>query len=281
MPRILVTNDDGIDSIGLHALARAMTVHGDVVVAAPDAEYSGAGASLGALHVIHPEVRREVVDGVTEAWSVTGPPGLCVMFGRLGVFGPIDLVVSGVNPGANVGRAIYHSGTVGAALTARNGGVSGVAISQAVAGFGVEGQGWDEMIAGQHWDTAVQVADVVVGAVLAAVPADPVVVNVNVPNLPIDGIRGWREAVIGLLPPRTVATATLDPVAGRDGVFAVRMQWGDEVELPPDTDGGAIERDEITVSYLSRIVAEPRPDLGAVAAGLERLLPQAAHTLGS
>ena len=49
--------------------------------------------------------------------------------------------------------------------------------------------------------------------------------------------------------------ARLDPVAGREGVFAVHLEWGDAVELPPESDGGAIERNEITVSYLSRLVA--------------------------
>ena len=137
--RILVTNDDGIDSIGLHVLARAMTRFGHVVVAAPDSEYSGASAALGAIHLIRPEVRRVQIDGVPEAWSVSGAPALCVMFARLGVFGGrFDLVVSGINPGVNVGRSVYHSGTVGAALTARLGGISGVAVSQAVTGFGVK-----------------------------------------------------------------------------------------------------------------------------------------------
>ena len=117
-----------------------------------------------------PRCAGSAIDGIDEAWAVNGPPGLCVMFARLGAFGPIDLVVSGINPGANVGRAVYHSGTVGAALTARNGNVSGVAVSQAVAGFGVEGQGWDEMIADQHWDTAAYVGSIVVGAVLSSLP---------------------------------------------------------------------------------------------------------------
>ncbi|MCB0982122.1 MAG: hypothetical protein KDB17_15920, partial [Ilumatobacter sp.] len=136
--RILVTNDDGIDSVGLHVLARAMAVHGDVVLVAPDREFSGAGAAVGALHLLQPEVRRVQVDGVAEAWTLNGPPALCVLFARLGLFGaPFDLVVSGINPGANVGRSVYHSGTIGAVLTGRLGGISGVAVSQAVAGFGV------------------------------------------------------------------------------------------------------------------------------------------------
>ncbi len=279
MPRLLVTNDDGIDSIGLHVLARAMLEHGDVVVAAPESEHSGAGAALGPLHLMRPEVRRVEIEGIGEAWAVNGPPGLCVMFARLGVFGPLDLVVAGINPGANVGRAVYHSGTVGAALTARNGGLSGVAVSQAVAGFGVEGQGWDEMIADQQWDTAAHVGSHVVGAVLASAPEEPVVVNVNVPNLPIDRLRGWRHAEIGLLPPRAVVRGRLDPIAGREGVFRVHMEWGDAVELPADTDGGAIERDEVTVTYVSRLLAEPRPELAAVDRALDDLLSVAPPTL--
>jgi 5'-nucleotidase len=279
MPRLLVTNDDGIDSVGLHVLARAMRDHGDVVVVAPATEHSGAGAALGALHVIRPEVRRANIAGIGEAWSVTGPPGLCSMLARLGVFGRIDLIVAGINPGANVGRAVYHSGTVGAAITARNGGMSGVAVSQAVAGFGVEGQGWDDMIADQQWDTAAHIGSSVARAVLAAVLADPVVVNVNVPNLPLERIKGWRHTQIGRLPPRAIAKGWLEPVSGQDGLFAVRMEWGDAIELPPDTDGGAIERDEVTVSYLSRIVAETRADLTTVDEALDGLLGELPSTL--
>ena len=119
MTRILVTNDDGIASTGLHVLARTMAQHGDVVVVAPEVEHSGAGAGVGPLHLIRPQARTTTIDGVAEAWCVNGSPALCTMFARFGVFGPIDLVVSGINPGANVGRAVYHSGTVGAALTAR------------------------------------------------------------------------------------------------------------------------------------------------------------------
>ena len=103
--RILVTNDDGIDSIGLHVLARAMATLGDVVVVAPDKEYSGYGAAFGPLHLIKPDVHRASIDGIDEVWSVTGPPALCVMFGRLDLFGHYDLVVAGINPGANVGRS--------------------------------------------------------------------------------------------------------------------------------------------------------------------------------
>ena len=125
---------------------------------------------------------------------------------------------------------MYHSGTVGAALTARSGGISAVAVSQAVAGMGIEGQGWDEMIADQHWQTAADVASSVVAEVAAVRPEVPVVVNVNVPNLPVADIKGWRYAVVGSAPPRAIASARLEPVAGTEDCFAVRMSWGDQIE---------------------------------------------------
>jgi 5'-nucleotidase len=252
--RILVTNDDGIDSEGLHVLARAMTDHGDVTVVAPDDEYSGASAALGALHRIQPEVHQTQIEGVPEAWAVTGPPALCVKFARLGAFGPpFDLVVSGINPGVNVGRSVYHSGTVGAALTARAGGMTGVAVSQAVRGFGVEGQGWDEMLSDQTWDSAAEVARVVVGALRDEPPDSPVAVNVNVPNLPVSKMAGWRLTSVGRIPPRVIADASLEPKLGHPGAFRVAMKWGDAVSLPDGTDGGAIERDHVSVTLLGTL----------------------------
>jgi 5'-nucleotidase len=252
--RILVTNDDGIDSEGLHVLARAITAHGDVTVVAPDDEYSGASAALGALHRIQPEVHQMQITGVPEAWSVTGPPALCVMFARLGAFGPpFDLVVSGINPGVNVGRSIYHSGTVGAALTARAGGITGVAVSQAVEGFGVEGQGWDEMLRGQVWDSAATIAGAVVGALRCGPSGAPVVVNVNVPNLEVANMAGWRLTSVGRIPPRVVSDASLEPKVGHPGSFRVAMKWGDAVSLPEGTDGGAIERDQVSVTILGTL----------------------------
>src|SRR5258708_13140066 len=111
--RILVTNDDGIDSQGLYVLARSLLAHGEVVIAAPDREYSGAGAGLGALHLLQPEIHRVAIEGVAEAWAGTGPPALCVMFSRLGAFGPpFDLVVARINPRANVALPAHHSAPV-------------------------------------------------------------------------------------------------------------------------------------------------------------------------
>ncbi len=275
--RILVTNDDGIDSIGLHVLVRAMcTLEGDhdVVVAAPDTEYSGAGAAVGALHLIQPEVRKAHIENCSAdaIWSVSGPPALCVMFSRLGAFGaPFDLVVSGINPGANVGRSVYHSGTIGAALTARNGRISGVAVSQSVTGFGVEGQGWDDAIVSQHWESAAEVGKTVVQALLDDMPDDPLVVNINVPDLPLNEIGAWHHAAVGTQPPRSMAEAVLEPIPGHENAFSVKMSWGDMVQLAPDTDGGIVENNEVAITYLSRLFHEPADEHAPASAALDNL----------
>ena len=251
--RILVTNDDGIDSVGLHVLARAMRDYGEVVVAAPDQEYSGAGAAIGALHIMQPEMHRRAVDGIDTAWAISGPPALCVFLARFGVYGdPFDLVVAGINPGANVGRSVYHSGTVGAAITARNSGITGIAVSQAVNGFGVEGQGWDDAVKGQRWDEAAHVARAVVVGWMANRTEEPVVINVNVPNMPVAEMRGWRRTTVGHKVPRAVVTADLNPKEGYEGSYYVRMRYGDPIPLPGHTDGGAIENGEVSVTYLGR-----------------------------
>ena len=273
--RILVTNDDGIDSLGLHVLARAVRPFGDVVVAAPDKEYSGAGAAIGALHVLQPEVHEASIEGIDEAWAVTGAPALCVMYARLGLFGdPFDLVVSGINPGANVGRSIYHSGTVGACLTARNGGVSGIAVSQAVEHFGIEGQGWDEVLEDQPWETAGVVAASVVGGFIGDLPDEPEVLNINVPNTSLDELKGWRRTEVGMVPPRSVGTAVRVPKEGHAGAYKVEMEWGESADVAEHLDAGAVMNGWVSFSCLGRIesIDSHCPAVKQAEAGLDDLL---------
>ncbi len=258
--KVLVTNDDGIDSIGLHHLARSVSELGEVCVVAPDTEYSGAGAAIGPLHLKKPEIHVCQIDGVEKSFSVNGPPGLCVYLARLGVFGWVpDLVVAGINPGANVGRSVYHSGTIGACLTARSGGISGVAISQEITGFGIDGQGWDAALVHQRWETAAEVAKVIVREVLADLPRPAAVLNINVPNVSIEEVVGWRYTELGALPPRTIKRAWLEPRPGHDGAFEAAMEWGDAVHLPEDSDGGAVEAGYVSLTWLGAIGSEARP----------------------
>ena len=271
--RILVTNDDGIESTGLHVLARAMTEHGDVVVVAPDREFSGASVAIGAIWEFVPEITRHRIDGVPEAWAVNGPPALCVMYARLGAFaGPFDLVVSGINPGANVGRSVYHSGTIGACLSGRNGGWSGVAVSQAVSGMAIEGQRtWTDVLGSQKWHVAAEVASQYVGGLVADMPSEPVIVNLNVPNTELDEIQGWAIGEVGRLPPRAMSSVALVPTEDPDR-FGLDIQWGDLIDLPDHTDGGLIENNRVSVTYLSRLDGEHRDDMAKAEAALDGLI---------
>ena len=259
--RIFVTNDDGIDSLGLHILARAMLPFGEVVVGAPDTEYSGASSSFGALHLIRPELHKANIEGIDEAWSITGPPALCVMFARLGAFGePFDLVVSGINPGANVGRSVYHSGTIGACLTARNGGINGVAVSQAVDEGGYMGQGIEEMLKNQKWDSAAEIAAIAVEEMSTNLPKEASVLNINVPNLELSEMKGWRETKVGTDLMRQMTQVDIEPKIGHEGTFHLKLKWGERI--PPSSiedDVGAVANGYVSISWLSRLISQGPP----------------------
>ena len=259
--RIFVTNDDGIDSLGLHILARAMLPFGEVVVGAPDTEYSGASSSFGALHLIRPELHKANIEGIDEAWSITGPPALCVMFARLGAFGePFDLVVSGINPGANVGRSVYHSGTIGAGLTARNAGINGVAVSQAVDEGGYMGQGIEEMLKNQKWDSAADIAAIAVEEMSTNLPKEASVLNINVPNLELSEMKGWRETKVGTDLIRQMTQVDIEPKIGHEGTFHLKLKWGERI--PPSSiedDVGAVANGYVSISWLSRLISQGPP----------------------
>jgi 5'-nucleotidase len=183
--RVLVTNDDGVESPGVHALTVAIAALGhDVVVVAPSGERSGSGAAIGRLHRGGPVSWTEVDwPDLPEVavHSVDLPPAAAVYAGCLGAFGPKpDVVASGVNPGLNYGHLVLHSGTVGAALTASVLGVPAVAVSVA----------WGEH---SEFATAATLAARALDWV-AAPEHPPRVVNLNVPNVPLAEVRGVREA---------------------------------------------------------------------------------------
>ena len=184
--RVLITNDDGIQSPGLAVLADVALEAGcEVVVAAPHRQYSGASAALTAQEV---DGRLALVDkrppGLPDevpAYGVKAAPALIAFVAAYGAFGERpDLVLSGVNLGANTGRATLHSGTVGAALSAATQGVSALAVSIASANP-------------QHWATAHLVTKHAF-AWQRDQPDDERVLNVNVPDIPVEQLRGLRPA---------------------------------------------------------------------------------------
>jgi 5'-nucleotidase len=130
-PHILVVNDDGINSPGIVELVKAMSTVGEVVVCAPDSNRSGASHSSVAFSqtMVVTEIEME---GASYACSISGTPSDATLFGiiQLGSDHPFDLVVSGINRGANVGNISHYSGTVGAAMEANYHGIPAVAASQ-------------------------------------------------------------------------------------------------------------------------------------------------------
>lgn len=128
-PRILVTNDDGIESRGLLALKQALEPVGDVYVMAPATNQSAVGHSMTFMRPLR--VRERKLDDGSTGWSVDGSPTDAVSVAFLGYFGiSFDLVASGINYGSNLGDDITYSGTVGAAMEAVLSGCPAFAMSQ-------------------------------------------------------------------------------------------------------------------------------------------------------
>jgi 5'-nucleotidase len=123
--RILVTNDDGVYSPGIVALAQAAARFGEVRIVAPDVEMSSASHSITASRPVN--YKRTEIPGV-EAYRVNGTPGDCVMLGTC-LWDKVDLVLSGINIGSNLGNALWHSGTLAGAKQAALLGLRGIAFS--------------------------------------------------------------------------------------------------------------------------------------------------------
>jgi 5'-nucleotidase len=237
--RVLVTNDDGVESPGLRALALALCTAGhDVFVVAPSGERSGSGAAIGRLHRAGPIAWRQVewpdLPGVP-VHAVDVPPAAAVYAGCLGAFGdPPDVIASGVNPGLNYGHLVLHSGTVGAALTAQVLDVPGVAVSI----------GWSEDQ--QHWSTAASLAASAVD--WAGAHGVPKVLNLNVPNVPLGQVRGVRAARTGPFNERWSAQAEA-------GELLLEYE-GHTHEPEPDTDIAIVHAGYAAVAILTGVADE-------------------------
>ncbi len=177
--RILLSNDDGYFSRGIAALAEALAPLGHLTVVAPDAERSGASNSLT---LDRPLVVRRAQNGF---YYVNGTPTDCVHMAVTGFLDePPDVVVSGINHGANMGDDTIYSGTVAAATEGYLLGIPSVAVSL------VSGEG-------DHFETAARVAAELVTRIQGNPFREPTLLNVNVPDLPHDEIRGMQITRLG------------------------------------------------------------------------------------
>ena len=188
MKNILVTNDDGVHAPGLLALAQEMRHLGKVTILAPDRNWSGGGHVKTLDRALR--VREFHLEDGTQAFGSDGAPSDCVALTTLGYFKEkFDLVVSGINVGANLGHDVTYSGTVTAAMEAVIAGVPGIAVSLEVP----EGH-----IGAIDFGPAAQAARIAVGNVIVnGLPAETLL-NVNVPFLKAEEINGFRITRQGL-----------------------------------------------------------------------------------
>ncbi len=170
LDHILLTNDDGIDAPGLEVLERiAGTLARNVWIVAPEHDQSGVSHAISLHHPIR------VSERGPQRWAVTGTPGDCVVMALSHLMGPArpQLLLSGVNRGANLGIETVFSGTIGGAMTGMMLGVPSIALSQA----------WTDH-ARVHWDTAATIGPEIVRRLLEIGWGAATCLSVNFPDLP-------------------------------------------------------------------------------------------------
>jgi 5'-nucleotidase len=184
----LITNDDGIASPGLRELALAAKESGlDPIIAAPSREASGSSASVSAMaHDQRVVIEKRTLSGLdgVPTYSVVGSPAMITLLATRGAFvHKPQLVLSGINLGANVGYAVVHSGTVGAAITGAVNGCRALAVS-----LDIRSQDGEH-----HWDSAGKIVPQLI-PILMDLP-DTTILNLNVPD--VAAPKGLRRATLG------------------------------------------------------------------------------------
>jgi 5'-nucleotidase len=227
--KILVSNDDGYMARGINALAEALSEIADVMVMAPDRNHSGASNSL----TLHSPLR--VHQAGEDRYFVNGTPSDCVHLALSGYLSDDpDIVVSGVNHGANLGDDVIYSGTVAAAMEGRFLGLPAIAVS-------LVGRH------GKHFDTAARVACDLVKRLQSNPLTDDVILNVNVPDLPFDELAGVEVTRLGFRHRSEPLVEEQDP-RGRT------IYWigpaGPGQDAGPGTDFEAVERGAVAVTPL-------------------------------
>jgi 5'-nucleotidase len=243
--RILLTNDDGVAAPGLWAAAEALAEFGEVTVLAPATNYSGYGAAFPPARsfACYPyEPPRPGLRRVT-AYGLAATPATCACVGLSGVFGPFDLLVSGINHGANLGRDVFYSGTVGAALTAHLLGAPAIAASLDAGAAGI-----------LHWDAAAWALTEALRLWQSNGADSSALFNVNAPNVPRSQLAGALVTTLGERSFLSRYRLAHDPHA--EHAVTVTQSDDDDVLLAPWTDEWAIG-----LRYASITPLRAMPDL--------------------
>lgn len=232
---ILVTNDDGVRAPGLLSLVTALRPFGNISILAPDRNWSGSGHVKTMSRPLR--VHETILDDGTPAYSSDGAPSDCVALALLGfIKEPIDMVVSGINTTSNMGHDVTYSGTVTAVMEGIVAGVPGVAFSQ---------EGTEHEMQ-QDYGVSQRVVQLVMEQVTQRSLPDGVFLNVNVPDLPSDQLKGIQLTRQGLRVYHGRLDERIDPRGGK-------YYW-----IAGDKPGG---------------VPDPGTDIGALANGFASVTP--------
>lgn len=227
--RILVSNDDGVNAQGIHVLSQALRPLGEVHVVAPDRNCSGASHSL----TLEMPLRVSTI-AETGYHAVKGTPTDCVHLAINELLKPEpDMVVSGINHGANLGDDVIYSGTVAAATEGRHLGYPSIAIS---------------LVGNTHFASAAHYAAILVqGLMKHPLPADQIL-NVNVPDLPLAKIKGIKVTRLGR---RHRAEAVISQADPRGQAIYWIGPPGAEQDAGEGTDFAAIEQGYVSITPLT------------------------------
>jgi 5'-nucleotidase len=229
--KILVSNDDGFRSEGIRRLREALLTLAEVTVVAPDRNRSGASNSLTL------DVPLRVFEAEPGIHFVPGTPTDCVHLAISGLFDhTFDMVVSGVNDGPNLGDDVLYSGTVAAAIEGRFLGLSTLALSLNT-----------RPGSGRHFATGAEVARLLVAQLLRKPLERALILNINVPDVPLREIRGFRTTRLGFRHPSEPVVPAKDP-HGRQ-VYWVGPS-GPQNEAGPGTDFHAVAEGFVSVTPL-------------------------------
>jgi 5'-nucleotidase len=227
--RILLSNDDGYFAPGIEILAEALSSLASVTVVAPERDRSGASNSLT---LDRPLSVRKSANGFL---FVNGTPTDCVHLAVTGLLEALpDMVISGINLGANMGDDTIYSGTVAAATEGYLLGISSLAISLASK-------------AGRHYDTAARVTAELVARFQTRPPSQAVLLNVNVPDLAYEALKGFEVTRLGKRHKAEPVIKTLTP--RNESVYWVGAAGGAQ-DAGPGTDFHAVAADRVSLTPL-------------------------------
>ncbi|MCK5428194.1 MAG: 5'/3'-nucleotidase SurE [Anaerolineales bacterium] len=233
--KILLSNDDGVNAEGLKVLVKRLKEMGDVVVVAPDREQSAVGTSMTVRLPIKLHEAAPLAKGVP-TYSVEGTPADAVILALEWICkGEIDLVVSGINTGLNLGYDVLLSGTVSAARNAFIRGIPAIALS-------VEG------LQGNHFEGAIRTGEVLVEQFAQGKLPKDIFLNVNMPNINVKDIKGARPTRLGEL--SYIEGVREDNLIGKSGYFWItrpQAAW----DLSEGTDMWAINQNMISITALN------------------------------